>query len=221
MKKSLSTFILLSILCITNAQIDTNSWKHTLPRHDMQVSIGAPSLFSSIIAVGGFFNNNYAPSPDEWFDNYTYKGMIFTTGSLSLAYKYRITKWFWIGATASYTGFFENDKDQITDQIVGGNRCHVISIMPSIRFSWLNKPIVTIYSGLGVGAILFYNKYEEKANDIPMETTETYICPGFQLTAVGVHVGKKWYGHFEIGCGIQGFINVGFGYKFNSKNSKK
>ena len=216
MKKLFLILIIVSLGWSLSAQEETPSWKETLQRHDIQIGIGDPIL--PALASGHYIvlasrpNHLWQQTAFDWFGPDTYKG-IYCTPNISIGYKYRLAKWFWLGATVSYTGLYDVYYDRVTNEKVSTQSDHIITIMPSVRFSWLNKKYVTLYSGLSVGYAL--DIYQRKS------ATDPYIGYGhgfgFQLTAVGVHVGRKWYGFTEIGFGFQGFIQAGFGYNFNSK----
>ena len=214
MKKLFLILIIASLGWSLSAQEDTLSWKQTLQRHDIQIGIGDPIL--PALATGhviGFRKDYYhQPTAADWFGPDLYK-CVFWTPNISVGYKYRLTKWFWIGATVSYTGLFDVYYDRVTNEKVSTQSDHIITVMPSVRFSWINKKYVTLYSGLSLGYALDIFQHKSK--------TDPYIGCGhgalFQLTAVGIHVGRKWYGFTEIGFGIQGFIQAGFGYNFNSQ----
>ena len=213
------TFLILMLACMglsLSAQEEEPSWKETLQRHDIQIGIGDPLL--PAIASGHYIVFGCRPdylwqrTAFDWFGPDTYKG-IYCTPNISIGYKYCLTKWFWLGATVSYTGLYDVYYDRVTNEKVSTQSDQIITIMPSVRFSWLNKKYVTLYSGLSVGYAL--DLYQRKSATDPY--TACSHGAGFQLTAVGVHVGRKWYGFTEIGVGFQGFIQAGFGYNFNSK----
>ena len=212
MKKTFLILMLVSMGISLSAQEETPSWKETLQRHDIQIGIGDPLL--PALATGHVisFFPFHERSAADWFRPDAYKG-IYWTPNISVGYKYRLAKWFWLGATVSYTGFYDVSYDRVTNEKLSTQSDHIITIMPSVRFSWLNKKYVTLYSGLSLGYAL--DIYQRNS------ATDPYVNYGhggcFQLTAVGVHVGRKWYGFTEIGMGFQGFIQAGFGYNFNSK----
>ena len=215
MKRIFLIITLVSLGLSLSAQEDTPSWKETLQRHDIQIGIGDPIL--PAIASGHYIifrgcYTDYDRTAANWFSPDTYKG-IYSTPNISIGYKYRLAKWFWLGATVSYTGMYDVNYDRVTNEKLSTQSDHIITIMPSVRFSWLNKKYVTLYSGLSLGYAL--DLYQRKSATDPY--TECSHGAGFQLTAVGVHVGRKWYGFTEVGIGFQGFIQAGFGYNFNSK----
>lgn len=213
MKRTFLILIIASLGWSLSAQ-DTLSWKQTLQRHDIQIGIGDPLL--PVLATGHYlgiyWDYYYERNATDWFGPDAYK-CVYWTPNISVGYKYRIAKWFWIGATVTYTGLFDVYHDRITNKKIYSESDHIITIMPSVRFSWLNKKYVTLYSGLSLGYALdiYHSNYPD------LRYTGCGHGALLQLTAVGVHVGREWYGFTEIGFGIQGFINAGFGYNFNSK----
>ena len=75
------------------------------------------------------------------------------------------------------------------------------SIMPTVRFTYLNREKVQLYSAVSLGAV--FGNYE--------------IVPCYDLTLFGCTFGKKVFGFAEIGNGIGGWGRVGIGYRFDSK----
>ena len=79
--------------------------------------------------------------------------------------------------------------------------------MPDVRFSYLNRPHVTLYSGIALGVMLDHVKARE------YQGTQAFL--GYQLTAFGVKAGgNHWFGNVELGIGQKGIVSAGFGYQF-------
>lgn len=216
MKKLLISLILIFLGWSLSAQEDTLSWKQQFQRHDIQIGFGEPLLPSLVTnQIYRFGKPDYyvEQAAVDWFGPDTYTPGRFFTPTFSVGYKYRFAKWFWFGGTISYTGFYQNYFDRVSGKKVATNMTHVICIMPSVRFSWLNKKYVTLYSGLSLGYVMGIDRY--KTSD--SRYTDVYHGAAFQLTAVGVHVGKQWYGFAEVGLGMLGVFQAGFGYNFNCK----
>ena len=85
--------------------------------------------------------------------------------------------------------------------------CHYLTPMLTARFSWLNRKLVRLYSSVGAG--LAVSLMDVSYREYP----ETYLS--LQVTPVGISVGKKLFGFFELGVGT---IYVGgcfgLGYRF-------
>ena len=153
------------------------------------------------------------------------------TPVVSLDYHYRAVKWFWLGLTTGYS--FMKEKLYVgnvvsPDAFYWNCKEHHFLIMPSLRFSYLNRPHVTLYSGLAVGVLINRgNRYYGDLSGLPEFVpaawgflpaelpNHTSAGSAFQLTAFGVKAGAKhWFGSFEAGVGIKGFVNLGVGYEF-------
>ncbi|MBR4918566.1 MAG: hypothetical protein IKZ52_05045 [Bacteroidales bacterium] len=84
--------------------------------------------------------------------------------------------------------------------------------MPELRFSYLNRPHVTLYSALAAGITTsagghygFMSNYQK----LPITFSS------FQFTALGIRAGRDHlFGTFEAGIGIKGFASLGIGYAF-------
>jgi hypothetical protein len=137
---------------------------------------------------------------------------------ISASYHYRVTPWFWIGISTNYS-YYSKDiyvSNGIFDLRLEGNKTyHLLGIMPEIRFSYLNRPHVTLYSALSAGVDLHIpGKYEGD------ETYKDYypdplFYSAFQATLFGVKAGgKHWFGSFELGAGYKGVASAGVGYEF-------
>lgn len=156
------------------------------------------------------------------------------TPVFSFDYHFRASKWFWLGITTGYS-YYKGTVDYAVNYVVLENapiyswqeKEHQFIIMPEIRFSYLNRPHVTLYSGLAMGFLVNRGNYyrgtvdDQIWFDIVSEATSspqkihTSVFSAFQLTAFGLKAGAKhWFGSFEAGFGIKGFANLGVGYEF-------
>ena len=153
------------------------------------------------------------------------------TPVISLDYHYRATKWFWLGLSTSYS--FMKEKLYVgnvvsPDAFYWNCKEHHFLIMPSLRFSYLNRPHVTLYSGIAVGVLInrgnrYYGDLSKLSEFVPAAwgfvpaelPDHTSAGSAFQLTAFGVKAGgNHWFGSLELGAGIKGFVNLGVGYEF-------
>jgi len=184
-------------------------WKTQFKRHEFTLGVGDPARVNYFRNRVGTVANFY---PEVWLQNQVYFGNVYTSCPITLGYRFRVLKWLWVGGDVSYCGFFGSFKDLYTDQKVGDYRDHFISIMPAVRFSYLNREHFTLYSGIAGGVALEYSKsypdYKAHNNHL-----------AFQLTLFGVSAGsQRWFGFAELGCGFKGgYANAGFGFRFNAK----
>ena len=139
---------------------------------------------------------------------------------ISACYHYRVTPWFWIGISTNYSYYSQDihiryGHDIFDLRVEGTKTYHLWGILPDIRFSYLNRPHVTLYSALSAG-IDFHipGKYEGN----PMYQNyypDPLLYSAFQVTLFGVKAGgKHWFGSFELGAGYKGIAAAGVGYEF-------
>ena len=80
--------------------------------------------------------------------------------------------------------------------------------MPSVRFIYLNKPVVKLYAGIDIGINVMWDG--KKAG----ENAYHQCLFAFDITPVGLMVGKKWYGLLEANIGVDALLKIGVGYRF-------
>lgn len=78
-----------------------------------------------------------------------------------------------------------------------------------VTFSYLNKPSIRMYSGVGIGLTIDFGK---TSGDV--EDSERKLWPGGQLTLMGLRFGRTFGGFVEFGFGSYGIVNAGLSYKF-------
>ncbi len=179
------------------------SWKNTFPRHEIQLGFGDPLYAYMVNPTQNVFYVNFETDMDYWFsDKQSPSPIYLVTSTHALSYKYRACKWLWVGGTVTYTAFASFD-------LVNDMRrsIHYITIAPEVRFSYLNKRIVTLYSGFNLGIGI---KCGEITDFAPVGLTG-------HINLFGVEVGTRWFGFFELGFGNKGVVSSGIGYHFNNK----
>ncbi len=183
--------------------------------HDIQLGIGD-------IAFATLYNENnyvYAEpaiySPYNWFSDGVYAGEKVSTGVINLSYHYQIENWFSVGLSVSYVGFYQNSYTNSTNKLAYSNITHNLAAMPDVRFTWLNKKYVKLYSGAALGFVSVAQNYLDK-NNSELSTHDYSLYPALQIDFIGVSVGKDLYGFAKYGLGFEGFISAGIGYRFSS-----
>ncbi len=152
----------------------------------------------------------------------------FSTPVFSIGYHYRVAKWFWLGLSLSTAYYRDPEKIQNgSDFIASCNReFYSVAFMPEVRFSYLNRPHVTLYSALSVGFAQFFG--EEECSDVSYpENRHPWFSDGINgdytptqfstlhVTLFGVRAGwRHVFGSLELGAGYKGLGSVGVGYEF-------
>ena len=128
------------------------------------------------------------------------------TQAISLTYTREIKRWLALSINASYSGAYRNERESESGKITNKYRRHRIAVFPMVRFTYLNRPVVRLYSGVGIGLGLkkegWSNNHEYKSR-----------FDG-QITFFGVSVGRKLFTSWELGTGAMGYLTVGGGYRF-------
>lgn len=135
------------------------------------------------------------PSPESLPSSYTRneKYGFGYTGHIYAEYLYRFSKVVSVGIQADAEGIFwkEGTFDRyhkLTVPEVPVRNWDIV-LMPTVRFTWLHRPLVRLYSGLGAGAIFAFDNLRQ-------------FKAGFALNLnwIGLEIGKgHWGGNVELG----------------------
>jgi len=159
------------------------NWNQDFPKHELMLSIG----------------DSYLINIWNTLDNFS---IFYPTFSFS--YHYRMAKWFWVGCSVNYSHFYNSEW--------GGTNEEYLSFIANLRFSYLNRKNITLYSGIGIGLGGGYYPYVFSITSSGLVPFNNYFTT-FQITALGVKVGgKNWFGDLELGVGYKGFVSLGAGY---------
>jgi hypothetical protein len=135
-----------------------------------------------------------------------YKDREIMVNSLTLEYGYKVKDWLSLGAKG-YVGFKTRPTRHIgTNEVLYRNNLVITSLLFNVRFDWLRREWVTMYSAVGAGAAVCIDKggYADYCAALPM----------FDMTLVGINVGRRFYGFAEFGLGISGWWRAGIGVRF-------
>ena len=170
-----------------------------------------------VLDATNFSNYNFLSAPEVDFfgpgtisDIYSpYTGPTYSTGVLSAEFNIQFKKWFALGLQANFDGLWATAFSSETGERMGNCGGIVFSFLPYARFTYLNRPVVKLYSAVGLGVGVGYRKYDFSGFD------STIVYPSFQMTPIGIMVGKRLYGLFELGIGTVYFgCRAGIGYRF-------
>lgn len=207
-KLSLLLFLLAASPAALFAQEETAAARKREPfvaQHELRLTAGAYPILPFWIDLGC---EGYRPVLDR-----THRGALYTSGAWSLSYDYRFRKWLDAGLTLGYYGEYSRSYSNTDASPVGRNRAHAITVMPAVRFTWMNRRWVRMYSSLGVGATFVFGHRDRNTDHFRERNV------AFQFTPVGISVGRSLFGFVEIGCGAQGCLMMGIGYKFKPKTN--
>lgn len=180
-------------------------------RHDLRIGVGSLSLFSALMLeenTPSYYNRTDSPTNvrDDINRAQRYRTPQYFVGMYSLSYTYQFRHWFQFGGTATFGAAVQWYKESETEEKVQNLSSYIGSIMPTVRFVYLNREKVKLYSTISLGVVV--------------GREATYPC--YDLTLFGCSFGKKVFGFAEIGNGIGGRGRIGIGYRFDScKKDKK
>ncbi|MCQ2276430.1 MAG: hypothetical protein MJZ87_05765 [Bacteroidales bacterium] len=137
-------------------------------------------------------------------------------GHYGLHYYYQVKPWCQIGVKATVesmkmTHFTDTTRLVIKDQYV----MSFITLMPSVRFTYLNRPWVRLYSGIDVGcSYLFDSRDRASSKEDNEESGNNKFLFACNISPIGLEVGKKFYGLLETNIGYDSFVKIGIGARF-------
>lgn len=188
------------------ATMNVNAQNEDL-KHEIGISYGlGVSTISDGIGNGvgrGIFENlaGYEWTNDKQF------------GSLAVEYFYHTNNpKLAVGGIVTYSKYGEDVMKKETKSIVGERTRHYISVMPSVKYYWINKNHFGLYSKAAAGAMLLSEK--SKDNELNKEETNSKVYFMGQVSPIGVEFGGQVRGFIEAGCGEQGIVLAGVKYKF-------
>lgn len=153
------------------------------------------------------FSWQYSDNIAEYlYDTRYYGGNGYLTGAVGVTYSYRFRKWFELSAVAVYSGYHRSFYDKFTGDFAYRQNLCSVSIMPYVRFNWLYREWVRLYSGIGVGLSFVV--------DDDRTGCEPGVAPAAAVTPFGIAVGRNFYGLAELSLGTTGMFIVGVGYRF-------
>jgi len=144
--------------------------------------------------------------------NFTDPAAYFFYGNCSFAYFYRPVKWFWLGVNlVGSVGEIEEYSwreyyiDNTYKDFIIAEQNYGFAIAPELKFSYLNKKNIILYSAISIGYC--WDSFAYAKNHIY-----------FQLTGIGFsyYFGKNNRGFLgcEHGGGFKGLFNFHGGYRF-------
>lgn len=190
------------------SNMNVNAQEYSDMKNELSISYGMGYGSALIEAFGVGFGNAliHAGTNREW-DNSTY------TGTVGFEYfRHLNNPKLALGCIATVTNFSEDVVKKDTRAKVGEHSSTYVTLMPAIKYNWINKEHFALYSKVAAGVMYL----EEKDKDYEKKTEDNASTAGFmfQVSPVGVEFGSKFRGFVELGFGEQGIALGGVRYKF-------
>lgn len=195
--------ILLWVLLLT-LSLSVKAQDYTEMQHEVSLSYGGLPVADLLSHYENYFN------PKEGSVNlFDDKGKF---GSVNVSYLFFPDEEWGVGLVYSYTN---SDKRIVANKKIMGdffNSFH--SICPSFKYNWYNYNFITLYSRLNAGVAIATSKasfLDEKAH--PAEATSTKAFFMYQVSPIGIELGRQVAGFVEVGFGHMGTAMAGIRYK--------
>ena len=178
--------------------------------NDIRIGYGAQGIFSLLLLDESFvfqYDDMYIPETLPYRVDYlrTNRGPMRRFMTLSANYHRQIKPWFALGCKSSFAGIWQSTFDSISGVKRYSENVYNIAALVDARFSWFRSDMVEMYSSVGLGLMAHIEKMGGA------------LWPMFDIAAIGISVGRSFYGFLEIGAGCSGSTRIGFGFRFNDK----
>lgn len=138
----------------------------------------------------------------------------FVLPPFTFEYSFRAVDFLEIGVGAGYSlNYHSMYYDIHTDEKLGFENSESLTLSFTIRYNWLNRKSVSLYSSIGVWADLDFRSAGATGGPISSDVT-CYVY--HELVPFGVRFGRKFFGFVEpIGFSARGYFGTcGIGYRF-------
>ena len=195
MKKIIALFMAAALVLPLNAKDDES-------RNEVSITYGQATLPQFAYVMGGVLGVAFTAG------HFTFENTHFV-GSVGMEFIHYSNNWFGYGLAGMFD-YMTSDAYSVDSE---GNKTPngkfklgYVSAMPMLKFAWLRKPHVGLYSKLGIGAGV------EVSNG---DVTEKNISWSGQVTPIGFDFGgESFRGFVEAGVGMQGLVNCGVRWLF-------
>lgn len=199
MKKRLLLFVVM--LLSLSFQGKAEDW--TDLQHEVSLSYGG----LPVVDLLGYYENYFTPSASQT-SLYDDKGKF---GAFNISYLFYPDENWGVGLVYSYTN---SDKRILNNNKIAGdfyNSFH--SICPSFKYNWYNYNFITLYSRVNAGVAIATTK----ASYISQKQVEQKIATKaffmYQVSPIGIEVGRQVAGFVEVGFGHMGTAMAGLRYR--------
>ena len=139
-------------------------------------------------------------------------------GALIFGYNRMLNRVVMLGFTGSY--FNVNYDRTYNHSDYGSNYVGIVKFndnllngMAKITFNYVNKPMIRVYSSIGMGITVdLASALGNQPGDV--KQTDRKIFPSGQLTFMGLRFGRTFGGFCEFGIGTNAIVTGGINYQF-------
>jgi len=191
---------LLLVLFLSGALLN----KSAAQDHKNSISVGYGLLtFQDVASVTSDIIISSATDIDE--------ADVTSSGVLYVEYSHYWTNHWRLVVNANYISVKSKLVQKADGQLYGNSHDHYYSLMAGVNYHWIGDAFVELYSGLQIGGSIVNTDQTYVSGDA---ASDSFLFPAFQVTALGVRIGKKLGGFAELGFGNKGILNVGIDLRF-------
>ena len=195
MKKLIALFMCFVVVSSAFAKNDKD-------RNEFSIAYGQATIPQFAYVMGEVFGAMFSLGHASFENPHMF-------GAAGVEYVHYTNDWFGFGGTVlcDYMTAKTVSVDKDGNKTPNGDfKLGCLSAMPLVKFAWLNRAHVGLYSKLAAGAGLFFANGSDAKDNISF---------AFQATPIGVDFGgERFRGFVEVGIGTQGIANVGVRWLF-------
>jgi len=177
--------------------------------NDVNIAFGIGTLYLFTSQV----NHSY-----DSYDSYSSQRTdINSIGTFMIGYNRMLTKGIMVGFVASYfnCNYKRTYVDNYGSHYIGEATFNdnLLNGIARVTFNYVNKPVVRVYSSIGMGITVDLSHVQgDQAGSV--KETERKILPAGQITFMGVRFGRSFGGFVEFGIGTNAILTGGLNYQF-------
>ena len=183
---------------------------HSDLHHELGISAGPNSIIGgTVYGTVGFFGALFSGLGHE-------RTRLDFYGEYGLHYYYQVKPWCQVGVkTTIDAAKMVTYTDTTYSTVSRSSTFLLLSVMASVRFTYLNRPWVRLYSGVDLGCgFLFTGEKSSSKSEEGKDSDNDNILFAFNVTPIGVNVGKRFFGMAEINFGFDSWFKVGIGCRW-------
>lgn len=181
--------------------------KHSKLHHDLGLTAGPGSAVGGLLfGILGVTDALVSGIKDETSELHPY-------GHYGLHYYANLAWWCQLGGKLCVEGTRNTHYADKSKSVVTSTTYYALaSFMPSIRFTYLNRKWIRLYSGVDLGCSYFFT-HERDGNGLEKATGGQFLF-AFDVTPLGISIGNKFFIMAETNLGTDSFVKVGIGGRF-------
>lgn len=177
--------------------------KNDQDRNEFSITYGQITVPQAAYVLGGVFGAMFS------LGHFSFEDAHFI-GGVGVEYVHYVNDWLGFGGAVlcDYMTAKSMNVDSDGNKTPNGTfKLGLASAMPVVKFAWLNREHVGLYSKLAAGVGVTFTNQSSEAKD--------NLSFAFQATPIGIDFGgESFRGFAELGLGMQGLVNVGVRWLF-------